>query len=102
MQVQIDASRMQFAEESDEIQERPAEPIDRPGSDHLKLAAQGILAEPIEGGPLLTAFGAGNAMIQVDPVERPIPVGGDPLQFPALVFGGLSISRDPQIKRDAL
>ena len=44
MQIQIDALGMQFAEKRDKVLQRPTEPVDRPGSNNIKLSARDSLA----------------------------------------------------------
>jgi hypothetical protein len=65
MQKQVDAKRVQLRQEADEILEAAAEPIDGPSHYYVESAPRGVLAQCIESGALITAFGATDTMILV-------------------------------------
>jgi hypothetical protein len=61
MQEQVDALGVKFAEEVQQINQGAGQAIDRPGRDHVDVAAGDGLEQPIEARALVAAFGAGDA-----------------------------------------
>jgi hypothetical protein len=57
MQEQIDPERVQLGQEAHEVLQAAAEPINRPGHDHIELALGGVSAQRIEARALVTPFG---------------------------------------------
>ena len=66
MQEQVDILGMEILEEVEEISERPAEPIDRPGRHHIELPARNRLHHRGEARPALAALGARYAGVLED------------------------------------
>jgi hypothetical protein len=60
MQEQVDALGVQFAQEVQQIDQRPAQAIDRPGRDHVDVVPGNGLEQAIEARPLVAALGAGD------------------------------------------
>src|SRR5262245_49688108 len=57
---------MDFAEEGDQVLQAAAEPINRPGHDHVELPTAGIAAHRIKGRPLVPALAAAYAVVLID------------------------------------
>jgi hypothetical protein len=53
-----------------------------------------------EGRALVAGFGAADAVIDAGGCDRPSAMRGDTLKLDPLVLGRLTVSADPQIKRD--
>jgi hypothetical protein len=102
VQEQVDALGVEFAQEVQQVDQRPAEAIDRPGRDHVDVAPGHRLEQAIEARALVAALGARDAGILEELYHAPAVARGDLFQFTSLVFGGLLAGRDPQIDRDAL
>jgi hypothetical protein len=90
---------MDLAEKTDEVLERPSKAIDAPGCDDLELASDRVLAEPVEAGTLVATLRPANPMVEVDAVELPPAMLGNPLELPALVVRRLTIGGDPEVDR---
>jgi len=56
VQVQINVFRVDLVQETRQMLQGAAQPIDRPSHDHVELAADGSLAQPIELGALVPAI----------------------------------------------
>jgi hypothetical protein len=59
MQEQVDALGMEFTEEVQEVDQRPAQAIDRPCGDHVDVAPGDGLEQPVEARALVASLGAG-------------------------------------------
>jgi len=102
VQVQIDALAVEFTEEPDEILQRSAKAIDRPGRDEVKLAASNALAQAIKGGSLVATLAATDPFVcKRNDDLPPVPFGGH-LEFTLLVLDCLFGRGDPQVYGDAL
>jgi ribosomal protein L35AE/L33A len=56
----------------------------------------------IEAGPVIAAFGAGDALVGEHRHDRPAQALGDLVEVPTLVLGGLPVSGgDPDVEGDA-
>jgi hypothetical protein len=63
----------------------PAKPIDRPSHDHVEFPARRSTAQRIEGGALITTFGAADAVVLVYFYEIAAHTAGDLAQLALLV-----------------
>ena len=72
MQEQVDALGVQFAEEVEQVDQRPTQAIDRPRRDHIDVAAGNGLQQPIEPGALVAALGAGDTGVLEKLDEAPV------------------------------
>ncbi len=102
MQEQVDALGVKLAQEVQQVDQRASQAIDRPGCDHVDVAAGNGLQQPIEARALVAALGAGDTGVLEELDHAPAVARGDLFKFTSLVFGRLLIRRDPQIDRDAL
>jgi hypothetical protein len=66
VQEQINPQRVQFGKEADQILQTPAESINRPRHDNIKLPPGRRSAKGIEGGAFVPAFGAADTVVLVD------------------------------------
>jgi hypothetical protein len=57
MKVQVDAARVDFVEERDQVLQRSAKPVDAPSDDTVELPSHSILAESIELRAFVHALG---------------------------------------------
>ncbi len=73
--VEVDLEGVDFRQETDEILQRTAKPINRPCHDDVELTTSGILAQPVKVRALVTVLRAANAVV---PVNLDIP---DPRTF---------------------
>src|SRR5262249_30342565 len=102
MQVEIDPQGVNFRQEADEVLKAAAEPINRPGHDHVEVAFGGIPAERIEAGALVTSSGATDAVILVDLDDLTAHAAGDLAQLALLIGGGLVEGADAKVENSAL
>ena len=90
MQVQVDALGVELTKEAEQILQRPAKAVHRPGRNHVDLAPGDGLQQPVEPRPLVAALGAADACI--------LELGHD---MPAVALGGYfgvwSARRVPQL-----
>jgi hypothetical protein len=91
---------LQIGQEAHQVLHAAAEPIDRPGGNHVDLACRGVLEQPIETGPLVAALGAADAGVLIDADDLPAGPGCNSLQLVALVLGRLPVCADADV--DAL
>jgi hypothetical protein len=97
---EIDPEGVKFGQEADEIPKRASQPIDRPSHDHVELPAGNVLAERVEGRPLVPALGSADPHIPVDLDDVPAGAGCDRPQLPLLVLRRLAVGRDAGVKSD--
>jgi hypothetical protein len=93
---------MEFAEKVQQVDQGAAQAIDRPGRDHVDVAAGDGLQQAIEAGALVAALGAGDTGVLEKLDHAPTMARGDLLEFTSLIFGRLLGGGDPKINRDAL
>jgi hypothetical protein len=98
VQIKVDPERMNFGQKGYQVLQGPAEPIDRPGHDHVELALGRVSAQRIELWTLVPAFGTADAVILVNFGDLVPLAGRDLAKFALLVRGGLIDSRNPQIQ----
>ena len=79
---------MEFAEEVQQVDQRPAEAIDRPGRDHVDVAAGDGLEQAIEARALVAAFGAGDAGVLKELDLRSGPTRGPGVDVSGAVQSG--------------
>jgi hypothetical protein len=102
MQVQINASGVDFAQESDQVLQGSSKPINGPCSDHIELAPRCALQHPVKCGALVAILRARNAVIAVFLCDVPAMTLGRRQKLAALVLNALSVSGNTQIDRNAL
>jgi hypothetical protein len=102
VQEQVDALGVEFAQEVEQVNQRPAQAIDRPGRDHVDVAAGDRLEQPVEPRSLVAAFGTGDTGVLENLHHASAVACCDLFQFTTLVVGGLLAGGDAQIDRDAL
>jgi hypothetical protein len=86
---QINAFIVKALQDSEQVRQRSAQPINRPGRDHIELAGVDGLQHGVEPWALVPALGATNAGVLVDLGDLPTGSSSDRLQFTALVVGVL-------------
>jgi hypothetical protein len=65
MQKQVDAERVQFGQETNEVLQAATESVHRPRHDHIEFALGSIPNKPVKLWPLITALGTADvAMMQ--------------------------------------
>ena len=72
MQEQVDALGVEFAEEVQQVDQRAAQAIDRPGRDHVDVTTGNGLEQAIEARPLVAAFGARDTGVLEKLDEAPV------------------------------
>src|SRR3981081_4859716 len=92
---------MQVLQDTQEIDERAAEPVNRPGGDHIELLGVDGLQHCIETRPLVSALRTADACVLVDLDDLPARALGDALQLAALVVSVLLRRRYPKIDGDS-
>jgi hypothetical protein len=95
VQVQIDALTVQLAQERDQILQRPAEAIDRPGRNKIKLPARDPPAQAIKCGSFIALFGAAYPLIRKRSEDLPAVTLGSDHEFALLVLDRLLGRRYP-------
>jgi hypothetical protein len=77
MQEQIDAHGVQLGQEANQILKTTAETVNGPSHDDIELPLGGIPAQRIEGGAPISALGAADAVILVNPADFPSHAAGN-------------------------
>ena len=101
VQEQVNAERVQFRQEADQVLQASAQPINAPSHYHVELAARSRFAERIEGRPAIAALRAANAVVLVNFDDLAAHLAGNLAQLTFLVGRGLIHGRDPQIENSA-
>src|SRR5262249_59496839 len=65
VQEQVDAERMQFGQEADQVLQTPAQPINAPSHYHVEFAARSRFAERIEGRPAIATLRPASAVVLI-------------------------------------
>ena len=65
---------------TEQVDQRPTDPVDGPRHYHVELAPAGIVEQGIEPWPLVAALGAANAGVAVDLDNAPAAAFGDFLE----------------------
>ena len=86
MQKQVDALVMETLQDTQQIREGTAEPIDGPCGDHIELLGVNRLQQGVKPRPLVTTLGATDTGILIDPDDLPVRSNRDRFQFTTLVF----------------
>jgi hypothetical protein len=102
VQEEVNAGGMDFREEGDQVLEASAEPIDRPGHHHIKLAPGRRLVKRIKLWALVLALGTRDAVILIDPHDLPTGSLGNVPQLALLVGRGLVESGNSEVEDSAL
>src|SRR5262245_14423007 len=98
IEVEVNADGLQVLDRVEEVDQRTAEPIDRPGHHHVELPAQRILKHAVEPWPLVASLGAAYAGVAVDLDDGPATALGDIGELADLVLNRLVIGADAHIK----
>src|SRR5262245_56315473 len=93
MQEEVDALGVKFLQEAEEVHERPAEPIDRPGRNHVDLAPGDRLHDGLKAGALIAALGTRDTRILENARYGPSVALGDGFQLAPLVLRRLTARR---------
>src|SRR5215469_15530449 len=102
IEVQIDAAGLQRLDRAEQIDQRAAQAVDRPGHDHIKLAPLRILEHLVEARTLIAALGTADTRVAVLLDHLPAPPLGDLAQGDDLVLDGLLIGRYADVNCGAL
>jgi hypothetical protein len=86
---QINAFIVKALQDSEQVRQRSAQPINRPGRDHIELAGVDGLQHGVEPRAHVPALGAADAGVLVDLCDLPTGSSSDRLQFTTLVVGVL-------------
>src|SRR5258705_11212849 len=103
MEIKVDAKRLKFGEQLNQMLKTSAKTVDRPCGDHVEFAFGGCFHESVETGALVAALGAAELVL-----ERcdDLPSGGlgDRRKLAELVLSRLVavVGRDAQIQGYAL
>jgi hypothetical protein len=81
MKEEIDARGPKFAKRCHKVLEAPAEAVHGPGREDVELASNGVPEHAVELGPLVSALGAGDALVFVDGSGHDRNEGGRPGQI---------------------
>src|SRR6266568_998500 len=93
MEVQVDLEGMQLSQERDQVLQRPAKSINRPGHDDVELAPGRALAQGVESGSPISTLGAADALVAIDVEDLAAHSVGDLPERALLVLGRLPIPR---------
>ena len=102
MKVEINALGVQLAEEGDQLLQRAAKAIDRPGRHLIEFAPSDAVAEAIVTRPLVAALGAADPGIGIGGNHIPAVPLGDGRKLALLVLDGLLCRGDPKVKGNSL
>jgi hypothetical protein len=102
VEVEANASRLQFRQERHEALQTSPESIDAPGRDHVELAPRSSLAHPIERWAPCAALGTTHALINELLEYPPASPASDLVERLELPGDGLTIRRYPGVERYAL
>jgi hypothetical protein len=97
---EVDAGGVQLLQGVDEVGQRAAEAVDRPGGQQVELPAHGILQHAIELGAPVASLGAADAGVGIDVGDLVTVRAGPGLEHAALVLDGLLVRGDPEVERD--
>src|SRR2546423_15697223 len=86
----------------EQISERAPEAVDGSRHHHIEPPTTGILQHGIEAGPPVAPPGARDARVVIDPDYLPATPLGHLPKLADLIFHGLRVRGDPNIKRCAL
>jgi hypothetical protein len=92
MQIEIDAVCLDLPKEGYKVLQRTAQPVNRPGGQHVVAAARGVFEQPIELGAFITAFGAAHAVVDILVDDLPALARSNLAECPDLVVGGLAVA----------
>src|SRR5262249_14195220 len=102
IEVQIDAAGLQGLDGAQQIDQRAAQAVDRPGHDHIKLAPLRILEHLIEAWTPVAALSTADTRVAVLLDHLPAPPFGDLAQGGDLVLDGLLVGRYADVNCGAL
>ena len=102
IKVEVDADRLEVLDGAQQIDQRPAKPINRPGHHDVELAPAGILEHRVKARALVAPLGAADAGVAVGRDHGPAPALCDLPEFLDLVVDGLVIGADANVERGAL
>ena len=99
-----DAARLKFAQQAEQVRQRPPQPADRPGRHQIVFTPRHALEQRVEAGPLLPALGPADPLVLVDGHDGPAKAGRCRLQGVQLFLHSLAPvgGADPDIESDAL
>src|ERR1035437_6833933 len=97
MKEEVDTLVLQALQDRQQVRERAAEAIDRPGRHHIEFLGVHGLEHGVEPRAAISALGAADAGILIDLDDLPARARGDRFQLPALIAGLLFRRADPQI-----
>src|SRR6516225_4358743 len=102
VEVHVNAASMQGLKGAQQINKRPAEPVDRPGHDHVKLAPLRIIEHLVEAWTPVTALGTTDASVVILLDHLPTSPLGDLAQGGDLVIDGLLVGGYADVNCGAL
>src|SRR6516164_5513517 len=102
IEVQIDAAGLQRLDRAQQIDQRAAQPVDRPGHDHVKLAPLRIIEHLVEAWTPVTALGTTDASVVILLDHLPTSPLGDLAQGGDLVIDGLLVGGYADVNCGAL
>src|SRR6266436_4838376 len=101
MEVEIDASGVDFVQERDQVLQRAAEAIDAPSHHDVEFPPDRVAAQSVELWSLVPTLGARDPVISVDLHDLAVFPFGDSAQLPLLACAGLPVGADARVDGDA-
>ena len=92
MQIEIDAVRADLVEERYEVLQRAAQPVNRPGHEHIEFASGGVFEQAVELGAPVTAFGAAHTIVDILVDDFPALARSDLAKSLDLILWGLAVA----------
>ncbi len=86
---------------SQQVDQASSEPVDCPAKYDIEVPVAAIIQHPVQAWPIGSRLAAGNTSIGVDLDHFPASTFGNLPQLDFLVFDGLAICADEQVKRRA-
>ena len=102
IKVEVDADCLEVLDGAQQIDQRPAKPVNRPGHHDVELAPAGILEHRVKARALVAPLGAADAGVAVGRDHGPAPALCDLPELLELVVDGLVIGADADVERSAL
>src|SRR5262245_775146 len=92
LQIQIHTYCLEMLDGAEKVDQRPPEPIDRPGHHHIETPPTGVVEHRVKPWALISPLGATDAGVSVNLHDLPAAALRDLPELPNLVFDRLAVS----------
>ena len=99
--VEVNPDRLEVLDRSQRVDQASSEPVDCPAKYDIEVPVPAIIQHPVRAWPIGSRLAAGNTSIGVNLDHFPASTFGNLPQLDFLVFDGLAICADAQVKRGA-